>query len=424
MHKWVVVAALAAASSCSLSGAPPATDLNGDKTWSGIVGPMVLQRCATCHRAGDIGPFPLETYEQVMAMKPAVLDAVRQKRMPPFPPEQSDESGCPKIDDVRRMTADERAVLVAWLEGDSPQGEPRDLGPAKAFEPLGPPSDTFTMVEAYESKATTEDDYRCFLIDPVLLYDYPVAAISVLPGARSVVHHAAVYLVPPQSLGLARALDEKDEGAGYDCFGGIGFDAYPAGVWVPGNDAPLVPTHTGLGYYLPPGWTFVMQVHYNFATGKVPDKSSIVVWKTQSPVVTEVPKALIAGSMEFEIPPSTTGFTVEGTSEIVDDFSSSASIWSTTRGKVYAVWAHEHKKGRSFEMDLVKADGTTQCLLRIPRWDFDWQSIYRLKTPVAANPGDKLRVRCTFDNPGDQPVHYGEGTSDEMCFGSIALIKP
>ena len=136
---------------CKLSAAPPATDLDGDKTWSGVIGPLVLQRCATCHRAGDIGPFPLETYEQVLAMQPAVLAAVREGRMPPFPPEQSDESGCPKIEDVRLMTAEERVTLVDWLEGGAPQGEPKEFPPAKAYQPLGPPSDTFKMVTAYET---------------------------------------------------------------------------------------------------------------------------------------------------------------------------------------------------------------------------------------------------------------------------------
>jgi mono/diheme cytochrome c family protein len=410
---------------CKLSAAPPATDLSGDKTWSGVIGPLVLQRCATCHRFGDIGPFPLETYEQVVAMQPAVLSAVREGRMPPFPPEQSDESGCPQIEDVRRMTADERAALVDWLESGAPQGEPRALPPAKAWEPLGPPSDTFKMVTAYASKSETVDDYRCFIIDPVLLTNYPVAALSALPGNRSVVHHASVYLVPAGGLGAVQKLDDAEEGPGYTCFGGAGVaNAIPAGVWVPGNDAPLVPTHTALGYYLPMGWTFILQVHYNFAAGRGADQSSIVAWKTQSPVITEVPRALVAGNMDFVIPPGAMGFSAEGEGKFLRMAEASDDPYSAVEGKVYAVWAHQHLKGRSFQMDLERPDGSTQCLLKIPRWDFAWQSIYRLKDPVAAKPGDKLKVKCTWDNPGDTAVGYGEDTNDEMCFGSVALINP
>ena len=33
--------------------------------------------------------------------------------------------------------------------------------------------------------------------------------------------------------------------------------------------------------------------------------------------------------------------------------------------------------------------------------------------------GDTLRVRCTWDNPTDNDVNWGEGTADEMCLGTM-----
>ena len=75
-------------------------------------------------------------------------------------------------------------------------------------------------------------------------------------------------------------------------------------------------------------------------------------------------------------------------------------------------------------MDLVHADGTEQCLLRIPKWNFNWQSIYKLKDFVSAKAGDKVRIRCSWDNPNAKVVTYGESTSDEMCLGSVAMLNP
>ena len=75
-------------------------------------------------------------------------------------------------------------------------------------------------------------------------------------------------------------------------------------------------------------------------------------------------------------------------------------------------------------MDLIRADGSTQCLLRIPRWDFNWQSIYKLKQFITVKPGDKVRTTCTWDNPRPAEVKFGEGTADEMCLGSVALLNP
>ena len=33
------------------------------------------------------------------------------------------------------------------------------------------------------------------------------------------------------------------------------------------------------------------------------------------------------------------------------------------------------------------------------------------------NAGDTLTLECTWDNPTDSDVAWGEGTSDEMCLG-------
>ena len=59
---------------------------------------------------------------------------------------------------------------------------------------------------------------------------------------------------------------------------------------------------------------------------------------------------------------------------------------------------HMHRLGQAGSLTLVKADGTEQPLLDIPRWDFDWQFSYELSEPVDFQDGDKLRLECIFDN--------------------------
>ena len=44
-------------------------------------------------------------------------------------------------------------------------------------------------------------------------------------------------------------------------------------------------------------------------------------------------------------------------------------------------------------------------ILDIQDWDFHWQMEYHLAEPVRFEPGDKLRVRCVFDN---SPGRLGE----------------
>lgn len=424
MPTRLTLLALLAAACAPTPTVIPDPNLDGPKTWFGVVGPLVATRCATCHRSGDIAPFPLETYDQVKVQAVAIKSAVESKRMPPMPPEQSNESGCPRIDDVRRMSDEERAVLLAWLKDGLAEGDPGEQPTIPKNEPLGPPNDQWEMPEEYVSTSTEVDDYRCIIIDPKVVTQVPVGAVSVKPGNRRIVHHSAVYLLPPEEAQKVRQMDADEPGVGYTCFGGVGVaQAYPVGLWVPGNDAPLVPPHGGVGYYLLPGWVFVVQQHYNYAAGKEPDKSTVTLWRANT-IISEVPHALVTGTLDFTIPPNTMGYTVTSEATIIAG-GKPAAVWNeANEGKMYSVWGHQHGLGKSFSMDLVRADGSTQCLLRIPKWDFNWQSIYKLRDFVVVKPGDKVRTTCVWDNPRPTEVKYGEGTADEMCLGSVALLNP
>jgi len=103
-----------------------------------------------------------------------------------------------------------------------------------------------------------------------------------------------------------------------------------------------------------------------------------------------------------------------------------------------------HLAGVDEKVSLTKADGSNECLLQIPHWDFDWQRRYDYdaaieKLPVIS-PGDKLQVRCTYDNtmqnpkivgalqqqnlPAPRDVVLGETTLDEMCLAVITGLYP
>ena len=100
---------------------------------------------------------------------------------------------------------------------------------------------------------------------------------------------------------------------------------------------------------------------------------------------------------------------------------------------IYGVAGHMHLRGRDISVVLDPGTAKQQTLLHIPRWDFHWQDVYYLVHPVHVGPGDTIRVSCTFDNSkADQPVIgtkqltpryvlWGEGTTDEMCLGALAV---
>ncbi|MCO4774157.1 MAG: hypothetical protein KDA24_29270, partial [Deltaproteobacteria bacterium] len=83
--------------------------------------------------------------------------------------------------------------------------------------------------------------------------------------------------------------------------------------------------------------------------------------------------------------------------------------------QVHAVAPHMHKRGRSMQVEMWDL-GAYECMLDLPRWDFDWQSLYFYEEPVTVKGGWNVRTTCTFDTRGaEQNVVWGDGTDDEMC---------
>jgi hypothetical protein len=115
-----------------------------------------------------------------------------------------------------------------------------------------------------------------------------------------------------------------------------------------------------------------------------------------------------------------------------------------TPPRLYGVGGHMHYVGIDEKITLEHADGTSTCLMQIPHWDFDWQRRYDYDAPLEQLPlltaGDRLNVRCTYDNTLDNPklaeslaeqgatephdVALGESTLDEMCLANLTAIYP
>ena len=107
-----------------------------------------------------------------------------------------------------------------------------------------------------------------------------------------------------------------------------------------------------------------------------------------------------------------------------------------TRNKPFAIYSvniHMHELGTIGRLAIVRADGSSECLLNITNWDFDWISEYWLDEPVILEPGDELFVECHWDNTaGNQKIVDGEletphdiawGTDQEMCAAVVAGVE-
>ncbi len=369
-------------------------------TWYRDVLPITQVSCANCHKMGGIGPFPLQTYAQAQPIAAAMKAAVVAKRMPPWMPDNS--CGGPFVGD-RSLSQTQIDTIARWADTGATEGNPADAPAAPG--PIGelPRIDaTLTMPEPYTPSQTLTDDYRCFLVDPALTANRFVVGYDIQPGVTAEVHHVIVYIVDRAA---ARTKDMNDQGPGWQCFGDSGLQSTgPIGAWAPGSGAVVYPSGTGIE--LQPSQALAMQIHYNTATTRVPDTSAVKVM--YSPAGASLTRAyllpLVANG--FAIPPNSTGYS------FTDTFQNPTRVLPI---KIYGLLPHMHTLGKR----ITIRGPSNQCLVDIPAWDFHWQQQYFRAQPFTLAGTESVSMTCTWDNPTNRVVRWGEGTADEMCFAYI-----
>lgn len=408
----------------AFSAIPAPATVTRAVTWHADVRPLVEARCATCHYDDGPGPYPLQSYDDVKSHAAVVRDAIVGRRMPPF----LGISSCNEYENDYSLTDEQRGVITAWIDQGMPEGDAAAPGPALPTfaRDLTRTDLTVGMSEGYKPQNEGGDDYRCFVLDWPLAAPAFVTGLSVTPGNKSVVHHVLVFSVPAEKAAEIAALDAADPGYGYTCFGGPGVSTERMsllGAWVPGIGSGDYPKGSGIPVL--PGTKLVMQMHYNTSGIKYglhggkgePDQTSLRLMLEQtvaSPagVMPVVNPLWIQKPETMLIPAKTNG--------VVRSFAFDPTLLSGDKPfTIRRTTMHQHVLGTRAKLTLQRADGSEQCLLDIPRWDFGWQLGYDLKNPVVVNPGDMVRIDCEWSNPGATDVTWGEGTKDEMCLGGL-----
>lgn len=396
-------------------------------TYHQDIKPILDGRCVNCHVAGGIAPFALDTFAAASAMAPAINEAVQSGRMPPWGANPAD------VTYLRNPTLsdEQKANIAAWsksvTEGDAKK-------PGAALPSLGAGVErvdrSLRMPEPYAPRQTP-DEYRCFVLRWPETATKFITGVNALPGVPTQVHHIALYVVPPDAAMYPVMWDAEDATPGYECFGGpFGnrpqqFAVNLLTAWIPGYRGNVFPR--GGGIQIEPGATVVMQMHYNTASGVVPQADQTEMQFMLADTVTRrlayqpmLDVAWVAGQMD--IPAATPNVVHQYQADPREFFKLLGSPLDTSTGfNIEAVMFHMHTLGRHGELYLEKADKTRVKLVDIPAWDFHWQNEYQLAAPVRFEPGDKLRVKCTFDNdkPGAVDTNWGENSSEEMCVANI-----
>jgi mono/diheme cytochrome c family protein/peroxiredoxin len=390
---------------------PPAP--SGKVTFTRDVAPILFRHCASCHRPGHSGPFPLLTFRDAASRAETIAQVTAARIMPPWLPAE----GPPHFQDERRLNPKEIATLRDWAAQGAPQGDPAHLPQLPAFRDgwlLGAPDLIVHMPRPFEIPAAGPDQYRCFVLPLKVPEDRWVRAVEFHPGNRAIVHHSLIFA---DASSAARRRDAEDPGDGYRCFGVPGFlPSASYGGWTPGMDPRPYPD--GVAFRLHRNADIVLQVHYH-STGKPEtDQSSLGLYFTNEEPTRRVMDVAL-GSRAIDIPAGESSYIVR------DHFTLPVGVLAV------GIIPHAHYLCRRMRAVASLPDGRSLTLIDIPDWDFNWQQNYRYRRPFTLPAGTLLEMEFTYDNsaanprnPSTPPVRvlYGPDSTDEMAGLHLQVI--
>lgn len=366
-------------------------------SYSETIAPMLAKNCASCHEEGGIGPWAMTDYSMIEGFAPMIREVVRTKRMPPW----SADPHVGTFTNARGLTTEEKQTLVHWIEAGAPRGDGPDPLAARVSDaadwPLGKP-DLIIEAPAFDVPASGIVDYQFPTILNPMDKDVWVKAVTVVPGDKTVVHHALV--------GSSEQVTKPGEGDYQDVF-----DNYLIG-FVPGAESYIYPENTGV--HVKAGGEFRFQMHYTTSGRATTDKTRLGLYFHETPPRFPL-RQQVALNIALGIPPNA----ADHKEQAYFEFDNPATI--------YMLFPHSHYRGKSSVFDVVYPDGREETILSVPDYDFNWQHTYSLAEPIDVPRGTKLIHRTLYDNSSrnlanpnpDRTVPWGLQSHDEMLYGSF-----
>jgi len=410
-------------------------------TFTKDVAPILYKHCAGCHRPSDIAPMSLLDYKSARPWARSIREAVVSRKMPPW---FADPRHGEFANDAR-LALQEIQTIREWVDGGAPEGNPRDLPPPPVFTEgshLGKPDLVIDIGE--DHKVTPgEDAYEHFTVPTNFTEGKWIRAAEIRPGNRQVVHHVHVLLVQ-ENLTAMEAASTKNmpslarflirEGKlsriradapvlNDACAPGApelpfvrGFQEGGLAAFLPGRPPDVFPP--GTAKWIPPGARLEFVIHYARISGKPQtDRTSVGLYLAPGPPERPL-RRMDLRNFFMSIPAGAAHHEVK-------------RCYSFEKDKLLLSFTpHMHYRGKDMTYELVRPGGKREILLSVPRYDFNWQLVYRLKQPVRVEKGSVLVVTAHYDNSPNnkanpdpaQVIRWGDKSEEEMMTSWIEYL--
>ena len=366
------------------------------------IGPIIAQNCAACHREGGIAPFALDSHTMVMGWSQMIREVLMTKRMPPG---QIDSHIGDFINDMVLVDEDAQKI-VHWIEAGSPKDGITDplttlVWPETEWA-FGEP-DYIVEIPEQSIPATGILDYYNVMVELDLEEDRWVRASQYIPGDRTVLHHTLHSLVAP------------GETRGGSLLGGEP-DRPDIAPYIPGQAPRMEPANTG--GLLKAGTRIAMQMHYTTTGKESVDASRIGIWFYPKGFI---PEERMTGQCACHFTPTWVNIP-----PLDPDYEMTQSFTIEKDAKLFAFTPHMHFRGKRMRFSAEYPDGTSEELINIANYNYNWQLAYTYKEPKAVPAGTVITATGAFDNSeqnkmnpdANRSVPWGLQSWDEMFFGA------
>jgi hypothetical protein len=412
------------------------TDSAPQLTFVDDVATILHHHCATCHRAGEMAPMSLLTWDEVRPWVKSIRKVVASGEMPPW---HADSRYGP-YRNARGLDDGTRRTLLDWIDAGAARGEGTTPAPPVFAEGWqgGEPDVIVSLPQEVSIPADGGDEYHYVLVPTGFLEDRWVQSAEIRPGNRKVLHHATVFVFPPERIeqgsdgprlkprdptgtGLTERVgkvlrvrsDAPVANDGCTLPDGGSWPGSPPqegpqiGVFLPGKGPDVRPAGTAVR--VPAGAWLMFQLHYSPTVEPATDRTRIGLRFAADRVENEVKRVEIWNNL-FEIPAGAAAHDVR-------------SCYRFERAvRAVSFTAHMHYRGSAMSAEALYPDGTSEIVFSVPAYSFNWQTTYVLDTPRPIPAGTTIRTTALFDNSDANPlnpdssqtVRWGEATTSEM----------
>ncbi len=373
------------------------------------VAPIFYSRCTGCHHEGQ-HTQSMMNFSETFPWSSAIQHDLQMGKMPVWPPDTT----YTRFLHERSITASEKAAILSWIAGGSVMGDTTQAPPAPIYSQYklyGTP-DLILKIPTFTSNAGSTDAYDCFSIPTGLTQDRYLRAYEIVPGNYSVVHHVVV------NVDTVGSSTNDLSGTCFNQAGDIGIGGY-----APGSPPTVFPGKAQLkaGIRIKAGSKLVLQIHYPAGSAGNIDSTQIRLYfyPANTTGIRNINSSVPLQNWSLFIPANTV-------KTCTAKYPSGGGL--PVALSMYSAFPHSHGICTSI---INYADNGTDTipLIRLNKWDFNWQGYYTYQYMKKIPAGYTLRASHVYDNTTNNPnnpnpalVISGPNTADEMLFDAFQWL--